>query len=87
MVAAQRVFDEFLAALGAQVEPKLLVHVVADLRVRRVFGVLQSLLDFLLVVAVVFALVHGCRIERRVDFHLHDIAQVLGIECPLAAIT
>jgi hypothetical protein len=32
---------------------KLLVHVVTDLRIRRVFGALQDLLDFLQVVAIV----------------------------------
>ena len=77
----------FLRHSVHKIEPKLLVHVVADLRIGCVFGALQNLLDFLQVVPVVFALVHGRGIERRVDFHLHDIAQVLGIECPLAAIT
>jgi hypothetical protein len=86
VVPAQGIFQEFLAALSAQVEPQLLVDVVANLWVIGFVRALQDLLNFLQVVTIVVHIVQGARIQRRVNFHFYDVAEVVGIEGLLAAI-
>jgi hypothetical protein len=85
-LAIQRVLHELLAALGAQVKAKLFVHFATDL-VAAILRPLQHLLDFLQVIAVVLDIHDGLGIERRVDFHLHDVSQIVRVERPLAAVT
>jgi hypothetical protein len=75
-LASQRVLDELLVALGTQVEAQLTIDVRADLIAISFLQLLEDVLNFLKVIPFVACLVHGHWVERRVDFHFHDVAKV-----------
>jgi hypothetical protein len=84
---AQGVLEKLLAAFGTEVEAQLLINVGADLIVFGVFQAFEDVLDFLEVIAVLFGVVVGRRIQSGVDFHLDHVTEIIfRIELPLAQI-
>ena len=83
--AAERVQQEVLAALVAQVEAKLLVNVVAHLLPVVYVEPLQRFVNLLQMVAVVID-VRAALAERRVHFHADDIAHFFRTERPFACV-
>jgi len=87
-LAPQRVLDELPAAIRTEIEPQLLIHVVADLIVGRILHAFQDILDFFEVVAVVILVVGRRRIERGIDLDFDDVTEiVLWIKFPLSQVT
>jgi hypothetical protein len=86
LATSERTAEELSSAIAANIEPELLVNVLADLRVFAVFESLQNILDLLQVVGVVIRCVFE-RVKRRIDFHLHYVTKIgLGIEPTLTTI-
>ena len=75
--AAEGIFEKFFAAFGAEIKTYLLIYVFAYLVVVGIVETLEDVLNFLEVVAVVFVLVCGCRIEGGIDFDFNDVAKII----------
>jgi hypothetical protein len=86
-LASQGILGEFFTALGTEIEPQLLIDVVADLITGRLLHPLQNILDLFEVVAVVIRSVGCGGIERGEHLNLHDVTKiVLGIKLPPAQV-
>jgi hypothetical protein len=84
----QRIVEQFAAAFGAQVEPHPLVDIVAEFFVLRIVNLFEDLLDFLQVISIIVGVLLVDCVQRRVNFHFDNIAQiVLRFEYTTAAIT
>jgi hypothetical protein len=84
--AGQRIFEEFAAAVGAEVKPQLLIDVVADAIVVGVFHALENVLNFLQMI-VIFVIRAGVGIVSGKNFYLDDVTQiVIGVEIALAEV-
>lgn len=83
----QRIFEKFLSAVRAKIEPQLLIHLVAHFIAGQVVHAFENVLDLLEMVAVFFLALDGRWIEGGVNFHLDDVTEiVLRIKFPLAQV-
>jgi hypothetical protein len=83
---SERVHGESLPALRTQIEPQLLIDVLADLTAVRLLQMFKEILDFFEMISVVL-LIADDRIESGGDFNFDDVMQVfLGIQLSFAQI-
>jgi hypothetical protein len=84
----QGALDESPAAFRTEIEPQLLIDIVANLIAGRILHALQDILDLFEVVAVVLFVIDRRRIKGRIDLNLDDITEIiLWIKFPLAQVT
>ena len=73
---AKRSAKELLSTVGAEVEPHLLIDVVADLIVLGVIQSFENVLDFLEMILIAIKTVFH-RIERGINFHFNDVPKII----------
>lgn len=84
--ATERVFGEFLAAFGAEIEPQRLINVISDIGVGVVFEAFEDIVNFDEIVAIIIQ-AFGHFIKGGKHFNLHHVSQIMfGLYFTLAEI-